>query len=170
MFEPIAPLITAIRNAGPPIYAAALAASLLLLFLPEPFIAQLGLATFRQSHRTELGVVLIASASLLVIHAAFATAPVVKRRWITWRFQRGTRTTLANLTVAEKQFIRPYIVEGENTRYLSIYDGVANGLEAKNIVYKASHVTVPGRPGMLCPFNLQPYARTYLNKKPELLK
>jgi hypothetical protein len=72
---------------------------------------------------------------------------------------------LKSLTKDEKAFLRPYIVDDENTQYASIYDGVANGLLAKNIVYRASHITVPGMPGMECPFNLRSYCRKVLNRR-----
>jgi hypothetical protein len=36
---------------------------------------------------------------------------------------------------------------------------------AKNIVYRASHITVPGMPGMECPFNLRSYCRKVLNRR-----
>jgi hypothetical protein len=71
---------------------------------------------------------------------------------------------------AEKKFLMPYILEGENSCNVSIYDGVANGLRAKAIIYRASDITIPGVPGMLCPHNMQPYARALLNKHRRLLK
>ena len=44
--EWIAPLILAIKKAGPAIYAAVLIACSLLLFLPDPLLARFGLAEF----------------------------------------------------------------------------------------------------------------------------
>jgi hypothetical protein len=87
-----------------------------------------------------------------------------------WRFRRNTQTILRTLTKAEKEFLRSYILGDENTRYASIYDGVANGLQAKGIVYRASNISVPGTPGMLFPWNLQPDAREALNKNRSFLK
>ena len=76
---------------------------------------------------------------------------------------------MAALTADEKQMLRPYIFAGENTVYESIYDGVANGLVAKRILYRASNLSVPGTPGVLFPFNLQPQARIELTKHPDFL-
>jgi hypothetical protein len=162
-------LVTAIRNAGPPLYAAALISTLLLLLLPDYIIAELALLQFRQAHRLELGVAFIASASLLIVQGLFALAPFLRTQWQMWRRRRDARETLAALTKAEKEFLRTFIIGGENTRFESLYDGVANGLIAKHILYRASQLTVPGMPGMLLAYNLQPYFRKMLNKNRHFL-
>jgi hypothetical protein len=164
VFELIAPLITAVKNAGPPIYTAVLVATLFLVLLPDPYLTQLGLVEIRLQYRTAIGIALIASASLLIVSTLFALAPHLGNRWKVWRLHRDTFHSLKTLTKAEKEFLMPYILGGENTRNVSIYDGVANGLRAKAIIYRASDVTIPGRSGMLCPHNMQPYARELLNK------
>jgi hypothetical protein len=101
----------------------------------------------------------------LASHAAHGIGNLIKA----WSFRRNLQSTLLALTQAEKEFLRPFIVQGENTQYKSIYDGVANGLQGKGIVYRASNLSVPGTPGMLFPWNLQPYARIALNKNRQLL-
>jgi hypothetical protein len=169
VFEAIAPLITAVKNAGPPIYAAVLVATVLLVLLPDPFLSQLGLTEIRQQYRTDIGIALIASASLLIVSTLFALVPHLANRWNIWRLHRSTFHSLKTLTRAEKDFLRPYILNGENSRNISIYDGVANGLRAKDLIYRASDVTIPGVPGMLCPHNMQPYVRDLLSKQRGLL-
>jgi hypothetical protein len=86
-----------------------------------------------------------------------------------WSFRRHLRRTFRELTTAEKEFLRQFIVDGENTAYEPIHSGVAGGLVGKHIIYRASHVSVGGVPGILFPYNLQPYARKALNKNPALL-
>jgi hypothetical protein len=169
MFEPIGSLINAIKNAGPVLYAAALAATSFLLFLPDDTITQMGLNEFRLTHRSELGATLLISASLLIVHALFAVGRSMRSGWKKWQFQRNARAMLEELTEEEKEFLRPYILAGENTQHASIYDGIANGLEARRIVYRASQMSVAGTPGLLFPWNLQPYARTMLSEEPYLL-
>ena len=166
--EWIAPLITAIKSAGPPIYAAVLVATLLLLFLPDPFIAQLGLADFRQLYRTYAGIALIASASLLSVHVISRIAAFAMVKWEARRLHRDGLTTLAELTNEEKEFLRPFILKGENTRYASISDGVVKGLELKRLVYRAANVSVPGG-HFHFPYNMQPYIRRILQERPQLL-
>jgi hypothetical protein len=166
MWEPIAPLINAIKNAGPVIYAAVLVTTLLLLFLPDWAVSQMGLAEFRAMYRMYIGVVLIASASLLTVYAVPAIAPLIWSPFRTWFNRRADLKRLADLTNAEKAFLRSYIVDGENTRYAPLTDGVASGLQAKTLIYRASRISLPG--GNF-PFNLQPPIRKLLNERPHLL-
>jgi hypothetical protein len=166
MWEPIGPLITAIKNAGPRIYAAALVATLLLLFLPESIISHIGFAEFRQSYRVALGLVFIASASLLVVHAIPAIAPVVVSPWKRQLNRRTDLKRLADLTHDEKAFLRPYILDDENTRHALITSGVVKGLVAKGLLYRASKTSAPGG-GF--PYNMQPTIRSLLKKRPHLL-
>jgi hypothetical protein len=115
------------------------------------------------------GVGALFGAATFLVSVATHIVPFAQNQWNTWRWHRETRRALADLTRSEKDFLRPFIIQGENTRYESIYDGVANGLQAKGIIYRASNLTVPGRPGMLAPCNLQPYARQVLNENRHLL-
>jgi hypothetical protein len=85
------------------------------------------------------------------------------------RFDRNVRATLKQLTREEKELLRPLIINGENTVYRPISDGVAAGLAAKHILYRASILSVPGSPRMPFPFNLQPYARKALSEDQTLL-
>lgn len=165
MIEWIGSTISAVRNAGPSIYSAALLATLLLLFLPDDIILRLGLIEFRQTNRTYAGLILIGSGSLLTVSAMSAAVRPLRVYWQTRKLERTGLQALRELTEDEKDFLRPYL-RGENTRYASIADGVAKGLEAKTIVYRASQLSVPG--GSF-PFNLQPYIRRMLNAAPHLL-
>lgn len=166
MVEWIAPLIIAVKKAGPPIYAAGLIACSLLLFLPDPVLTRFGLAEFLQSYRTYVGVGFIASLSLLAVTVLSVIISPISSAFEDWRFKRRGLKTLSELTNAEKQFLRPYIYDGENTHYTSISDGVAQGLVGKNLIYRASQVSTPG---MNFPYNLQPYARRLLIEHPHML-
>jgi len=166
VIESIAPLIIAVKKAGPPIYTALLIACSLLLFLPDPVLARFGLAEFLQSYRTYVGVGFIASLSLLAVTVLSVVISPIASAFEDWRFRRHGLRTLGELTNAEKQFLRPYIRDGENTHYASISDGVAQGLVGKNLIYRASHVSTSG---MNFPYNLQPYARRLLIEHSHLL-
>jgi len=164
--EWIAPLIIAVKKAGPPIYAAVLIACSVLLFLPDSVLARFGLTEFLQSYRTYVGVGFIGSLSLLAVTVlSFVLSPILSV-FEDWRFRRQGLRTLSELTNAEKEFLRPYIRDGENTHYTSISDGVAQGLVGKNLIYRASHVSTAG---MNFPYNLQPYARRLLIEHPHTL-
>jgi hypothetical protein len=164
--EWVATLFTAVRNGGAPVYAAVFVACSLLLFLPDAIIARFGLSEFLNSYRAYIGIGFIASFSLLAVAtASFAVSPILSALE-TWRFKHHGLKNLSELTTPEKQFLRPYILEGQNTHYASISDGVAQGLVGKNLIYRASQVSTPG---MLFPYNLQPYARRLLIEHPHLL-
>jgi hypothetical protein len=154
--------LTAIKNAGP---AAVLIGSGLILFLPTNIIGEIGLGEFRIDYRTYLGLAFVASACLLAVQLIFTIAPTIRHKITVWQHSRATRNYLKTLTKDEKEFLRPYVIDDKNTRNESIYNGIANGLEAKGLIYRASVITIPGRPGMLVPFNMQPYVRKWLSKR-----
>ncbi len=81
-----------------------------------------------------------------------------------WRFSAARRGFLKTLTEEEKIFLRPFISDGANIRNASMYDGVANGLKMKGIIYPASNTTIPGQHRFQVPFNLHPYVRKWLSK------
>ena len=164
--EWIASIVTAVINGGWKIYLAVLIASAALLYLPENTIAQIGLDEVRRTYRTQGGVALVLSASLVATHLISILWNVILSPWYQWRFNRVILQTLTELTHDEKVFLAPYIASGENTQFTSIYNGVAKGLEAKQILYRASNVSAPG--GSF-PYNLQPYARKILTSRPHLL-
>jgi hypothetical protein len=167
MLETIGPLIAAIKNAGPPIYGAVFMATTLLLFLPDPIIMQLGLAEFKQLYRSYAGIALIASASLLSVYLLSALTSFASIYWEDWRLSRKGLKTLRELTNDEKNFLRPFIVDGNNTQYVELSDGIATGLAGKRLIYRASQVSVPG--SMEFAYNLQPFARRLLTRHRHLL-
>jgi hypothetical protein len=169
MMEFFAPILTAIKDAGPRIYATVFVVSLCLIALPVNWIDSIGLTEFRASYRVYLALAFIISAALLLIHCLFSLGKPIRKVYQNWRLERGIRSELEALTEDEKVLLRKYVRDGMNSCYQSIYDGVPNGLEAKGIVYRASQVSVPGSPGQKFPYNLQPYARKILKDTPSLL-
>ncbi|MNW63366.1 hypothetical protein D3C74_415740 [compost metagenome] len=67
----------------------------------------------------------------------------------------------------EKRILLYYFVNGTNTQLLAFNDGTVGELAGYRIIQRASNVS---RMGALFPFNLNPWAREYLAKNPELLK
>jgi hypothetical protein len=77
------------------------------------------------------------------------------------------KKSLHELTADEKAYLIPYVLENQNTQYFLLEDGIAGGLQAKTIIYRASNL------GSLVggwAFNIQPWARDYLKEHPELLQ
>ncbi|MHB8269257.1 super-infection exclusion protein B [Bradyrhizobium sp.] len=168
MIESIASVVLAILKSGLRIYVAVLVAASAALFLPTGLLEALGLSEFRNAHRMEFGLAFLASGSLLATHLLFAMGNLILRPIRQRKFKRDVRETLATLTYDEKMFLQPYIHGGENSNVASYSDGVANGLVAKKILYRASNASIPGTI-MGFPFNMQPHARKELMKHPELL-
>jgi hypothetical protein len=158
-------VISAIKNAGPLLYFAAFIASAALLFLPDNFIVQLGLDQFRQTYRSQAGIVFIASGSLLAAYFLFAVWRVALSPWHNMRLRRSVYQKLTELTDAEKAFLGPFIIADENTVFASINDGIAGGLQAKGLIYRSSNISH----GFDWPYNLQPITRRVLKEHPELL-
>lgn len=135
-----------------------------MIFLPTPVIHSLGLQDFLSDYRPFLGASLIIALGVLVVEAVMSFRPAIKNAWLDYRYDKNLRISLAELTTDEKELLRRYIVGGENSLYRSINDGVATGLEAKNILYRSANISLPGVPGNLFPYNMQPFARRRLNK------
>jgi hypothetical protein len=139
-------------------------ATSLVLFLPDPVILQIGLDGVRETYRMALGLAFVGSASLVAVHALFALPTLMASPLKNWRYRSHVRAHIRALTAQEKQFLRHYIVNNEATRHASVADGIANGLQAKGIVFRAANITLPGQSGMLLPYNMQPVARKILTQ------
>lgn len=82
------------------------------------------------------------------------------------RIRRIREKHLRELTPEERGYQLPYIHDRTSTQTFDIDDGVAGGLQGKEILYRSSNMFDVHR-GV--PYNLQPWARTYLTQHPELL-
>jgi len=163
--ELVGSLLTAIINGGWKLYLAAFIASAALLFFPESLVSALGLDEIRHTYRTYAGVILITSASLLAVNIISFIVRLMLKPWRDRQFNRAVYRTLSDLTQAEKDFLREFIFGHANTVSAPVNDGVAGGLQAKQIIYRSSNISY----GLEWPYNLQPIPRKLLNAHPELL-
>jgi len=134
-----------------------------ILFVPESIAFSLGIDTFRTAYRVFLGPGLILVASWLLTRGlSHLKRPIAARR-----AKRHVHQFLSNLTPEEKGYLAPFIIEERNTIHAPIEDGIAGGLVAKRILYRASQVfdMVEG-----VPYNLNPSAREFLTENPHLLE
>lgn len=139
---------------------AVLAAISLIFFLPANILSHIGLSTLRDDYRLYLGLAFILSASLVAVHAVFALAPLIASQWEKYRYRSKMFQSLRALSAQEKEFLRPYIDNDRATRNARIDDGVANGLHAKQILFRAANVGV----AMQFPYNLQPLPQRLLKR------
>ena len=133
-----------------------------ILFLSEEYAKTLAVDGFRNEYRVFLG-----PAFLLTL--AFCAARVFNFFMQGHRQRQALKKrqeALHSLTPEEKGYLIPYIEKQQNSVYVGMDDGVMAGLRSKGITYLAANM------GDLLngiAFNLQPWAREYLEKNPHLL-
>ena len=134
----------------------------LILFLPGEISKSLAVYDFREKYKVFLGPVF-----LLTISFCFARVFIFFMSGHTERKRlKNRQKMLHQLTPEEKGYLVPYIRHQKNTVSVGMDDGVMSGLEAKHITYCASSM---GSVLEGFAYNLQPWARDYLNDNPQLL-
>lgn len=134
----------------------------LVLFLPEHYAKTLAADTFRNQYRVFIGpAFLLVSAFCAARLFTFLAGAYTQRR-----IRNEQRALLHKLTPEEKGYLVPYIEGQLNSVYVGMDDGVMAGLRKKGVTYLAANM------GDLLngfAFNLQPWAREYLQSNPQLL-
>ena len=164
MLESLSAVLQAVRESGPRIIAVVAVASGSLLFLPSTMLGTLGLDMLLAEHRPTIGLVFLVAVAIVVVDLVRFVMARLKSQRKQHELEEGRLRVLATLTDEERQYLAPYILEGKNTCYYSVDDGVAGGLNKKGILYIASDM------GSLVDgfaFNMQPWAREALSKKHE---
>ena len=134
----------------------------LTLFLPEKTAITLAINEFREKYRVFLGPAFLLSVAVFIARVFM----FIMNKRLEKQNLESTTQVLHHLTPEERGYLIPYIQQQKNTVHVEIHDGIMNGLAAKGIVYRASNIfdLLEGPP-----FNLQPWARKYLEKNPDLL-
>jgi hypothetical protein len=135
-----------------------------LLLLPTSIRRFISIDSVILDHRGLIGLIAIIST---VYFLAILIYDWSSKRIRISRIKRFIIGNLKNLTDDEKRILIPYIENKSRTQYYEISDGVANGLEIKKILYRASSV---GANYTEFPYNIQDIAYDYLAGHPELLK
>ncbi len=173
MLEFLVGLLGAARQFTPALLLGVTLTSGAMLFLPSGVLEQLGLAGLAAEHRPYIGAALLVALSLLVAQSVVGAWAFVKGLNTKRKSKQAAaaadnrrRSMLSNLTPEEKSYLAPYIFDAQNTQYFPIEDGVAGGLAAKHIIFRASNVSSRWT---TFAFNMQPWAREHLNENPHLL-
>lgn len=145
------------------IWTLVLLVTLASLFFPHQVAASLGIEGLRNQFRPWLGVAALVSAAGLMIF--FGSG--LEARWNLRKETKKAYAQLRNLTGEEKVLLAPYLAEQTNTQYFDIRDGIATGLQSRGILYRPTNL---GNLLRGFAFNLQPWARSELEKHPELLR
>lgn len=134
----------------------------IILFLPEKHAATLAVDGFRKNYRVFLGPTLLLTVSFCVARFFMFCMQGHNQR----KLLKIKQESLYKLTPEEKGYLRPFIQGQQNSIYVGMDDGVMAGLKAKGVTYLAASM------GNLLDgfaFNLQPWAREYLEQNPHLL-
>jgi hypothetical protein len=137
-----------------------------ILFAPETWLSVFGLVGFVSQWRPYFGAVFLLSTALLLGAAVLSAWEMVKHKRTEATFLRSRRERLHHLSEPEKEILRGYIEGQTRTQYLSMADGVAGGLVAERIIYRASSL---GQSSDYFAYNIQPWAWEYLNKHRKVL-
>lgn len=136
--------------------------SWVLLLIPLPFQQFISIDTITQKYRSYIGLCAVFFTVYFLLILIYECGA---RKIKNFRIERAIIGRLKNLSNDEKEILIPYIRQRVRTQYHSIDNGVANGLEAKHVLYQASSV---GNGGF--PYNIQDIAYDYLLKHPQLLE
>ncbi len=159
-------LISAFNKTAPASSLGVAIAMSLIIFLPEPVVLKLGIFEFRETNKGFIGWAFILTYSYLAALLLWEIKNYLKSKYIKHHVTKKYQSKLHELTSLEKGYLSEFM-SGENTLHLEMEDGVIGGLSAKEIVYRSSDVFDPIE-GI--PYNLQPWARKYLEQNPILLE
>jgi hypothetical protein len=145
---------------------AAAIATALFLFLPDHLAKALGLAGIRELLRPVAGAILLISIGVLIAHAAWTFGGWLRAQLHRASIRRRAIRRLNDLTIAEQEFLKPYLLDDTRSRVASVSDGVARELRQEGILRVSSQIsTILDR----FPYNIQPWAWDYLIKNPHLV-
>ncbi|CAJ1762150.1 hypothetical protein PEKONANI_00066 [Aeromonas jandaei] len=134
----------------------------LILFLPEEHSKILAVDGFRNEYKVFLGPAFLITLSFCAARLFHFLMQGYRQR----QTIKNRHAILHNLTPEEKGYLIPYIARKQNTIYVGMDDGIMAGLRAQGITYLAASM---GDMHNGFAFNLQPWAREYLDKHPNLL-
>jgi hypothetical protein len=138
----------------------------ILVFMPESALIKLGLLAFVSTFRGWIGGIFLLSMALLLGNGLSAAVRQVGIYISGIKDSRKKRDSFQHLSPPEKALLAKYYINKTSTQYFQISDGVANGLEVKGFIYRASTVAVHH---MSFAFNLQPWAWKCLQDNPGLV-
>lgn len=135
------------------------------LFAPINILDIFGLTVLVTKIRSYLGVVFLLSIALLVTNLGHSLFEWIRAKYQGKRDLKDLQKRLHSLTDNEKHILLYYINQKTRTQYLSLDNGVANGLVVEEIIYRPLEV---GRLDEWA-YNIQPWAWDYLNTHLDLL-
>ena len=162
MLDKITSLVNALRKIPIGFLLALTIVLGLILFLPDTVAGKLAIREFRGDYRKFLGPAFLLGTAFLLTRIVLGCGRKIEKR----RRMQCRRKQLHDLTPEEMGYLTDFVLSGRNTIYVDVDDGIAGGLLGKSIIYRSSNMfnVLDG-----IPYNLQPWARKYLEQHPELL-
>lgn len=138
----------------------------LVIFLPSDMAQRLGVAEFRTERRGFLGWSCLLAWSYLLAALIWHGKDYARDKIDEHQLRKLRQRSLHELTAEEKGYLSEFM-RGCNTIHCEPEDGIAGGLVGKNIIYSPAPVfdILEG-----VPYNIQPWAKRYLQIHPELRK
>jgi hypothetical protein len=173
MLESIISVFNAAKQSTPTFLLGIIVAAGALLLLPVDVVKTLGLDGFVRDRRSYVGGAFVIAISLLAAQGFVWAIGLIKSQYTKVKVKQTAALSkqrrlesLSKLTPEEKGYLLPYIVQEKNTMYFRLDDGIASGLQAKEIIYRAANVG-----DMLTgfAFNITSWAKEHLATNPHLL-
>ncbi len=138
----------------------------LLLFVPLPTLGHFGVSALVQQYRPWIGIGFLASGCLLCGTVLISVWTRLKDKIGILLFKRASKRCLHRLAPDEMLVMQRYISKDVSTLKFPLGNGVADNLEAKGLLYRASRIgnVIDG-----FPYTIVPWVRDYLIEHPSLL-
>jgi hypothetical protein len=154
-------LLASIDKIRPEFLVALAGFSLFLLFSPTWLLQALGLLAVVATIKTWLGITLLLSLCLLATRAIGITI-----RHLNSLVQLSkSKQAIQQLTGEELGFLGEFIQDDVASIRAGVGDGLTGALMAKGLIFCASRI---GDPLSGFPYGIQPWVRSYLQKRPDL--
>ncbi|MCW8057501.1 superinfection exclusion B family protein [Agrobacterium tumefaciens] len=137
-----------------------------ILFSPDQYARTIGIDGLRNDYRILIGFFFLLSLAALTTNSIWWVAAALKPMVKDQVFIFLNKSVLKDLTNDEKAILRRFIRNGESTVGAEISNGTMNLLEHKRVVARSSNIAIRFT---TFPWILQPWAREYLTKHPDLL-
>jgi hypothetical protein len=156
-------LETITKLAPAPSFVFAVASGLLLSDRVTDFF---GIRPFRDAQRHWIVFTFLVSALFFCVHALLLCGRKVGGLFGYVKGTRQRKNNLRELNSNERAFLRRFVVTDGKPQHADMSNGIANGLEAKGIIYRAATMF---RITQGIPYNVQPWAWEIITKDEAVL-
>lgn len=136
------------------------------ILCPRTILEKFNLLSFYDNYAWLFFVTFIGASAFLISEALAPFAVLIQRKLNEFVFISSSKKFLHTLSQDEKAFLKFYFDNDTKTQHREYGDGVASGLEAGKIIYRASNMAVYHH---TFAYNIQPWVWKYLKSHPECL-